>query len=200
MKNKIELLAPVGDFERGVIALNYGADAIYLGGQKFSLRSRASNFDFNEIKKIVNYAHQINKKIYFVINILCNNELITQFKAYIKQLEKLKIDGYICADPFIISYLSVNYPNKDVHISTQQSISNSKAALFFKRNKATRIVCAREISFSNLKLLKENIGNQLELEYFVHGALCISYSGQCMLSNYFCLRNANIGRCAQSCR
>lgn len=200
MSKHIELLAPAGDLFRGTIALDYGADAIYFGAKQYSLRARASNFDFNEIKKMINYAHKQYKKVYIVTNILCHNTQMLNFNNFIKKILKLKPDGFICADPYIISQINKINPNVDIHVSTQQSVTNSKAALFWKRNHAKRIVLAREVSFNELKQLLKNIKNQIEIEYFIHGAVCIGYSGRCLLSNNYCLRDANIGGCAQSCR
>jgi len=201
MNNRVELLAPAGDLEKAQTAINFNANAIYLGGKMYSLRARAGNFDFDEIKKAIDYAHSHNAKAYLVTNILCHNRMHEGFKAYLDKLIETKPDGFICADPCIMETIHKNYPNVEIHVSTQQSITNSKAALFFKKAVgATRIVTAREVDYQNLKLMCANLRNKLEVEYFIHGALCVGYSGHCMMSNNFSLRDANIGGCAQSCR
>jgi len=199
--NKIELLAPAGDLARAKIALDFGADAVYLGAKAYSLRARASNFDFEEIKKICEYAHSLNKKVYIVTNIICHNAYLNGYHDFLdKLMHYASPDGLICADPYIITYSKKAYPQLEIHVSTQQSITNSAAARFYKSCGASRIVLAREVSFDELKLLMKNLHNEIELEYFVHGAVCIAYSGRCMMSNHFSLRDANIGGCAQSCR
>lgn len=197
-KNSVELLAPAGDLEKAYFALEYGADAIFLGAKAYSLRAHASNFDISDVKKIVDYAHSINKKVYIVTNILCHNSLLKAADNFIDQLINTHPDGFITADPFLIQMLARK--KQVVHISTQQSICNSKSALFWKRNGATRVVLAREVSYDEIKMLMEKLNNQIEVEVFIHGAVCISYSGRCMMSNNFSLRDANIGGCAQSCR
>jgi putative protease len=198
--SKVELLAPAGDFERAKLAFNFGADAIYLGAKQFSLRARASNFEYRDIKQIIDYAHKLNRKVYLVTNIVCHNSNILNFIPFLHKLMKCNPDGLICSDPYIISTIKKLYPNVEIHISTQQSVTNSKSALFFKRNGASRIIMARETSFNDLKRTIKNVDKKIDIEYFVHGALCISYSGRCMLSNNFCLRDSNVGGCAQSCR
>ncbi len=200
MKNRVELLAPAGDLFRGQIALDYGADAIYFGGKQYSLRARASNFDYQQVKQMIDYAHSLNKKAYLVTNVLCHNIHLKNLIPFLKQVLSFKPDGFICADPIIIQTIKELDPHVEIHISTQQSVTNSKAALFWKRNGAKRIVLARELNYQELKALSNNINNQIELEYFIHGAVCVAYSGRCMLSNNFCMRDANIGGCAQSCR
>jgi putative protease len=198
--NKVELLAPAGDLSRGKIALDFGADAIYFGGKQYSLRSRASNFDLEQIEEICNYAHERNKKCFLVTNIVCHNSMIKGFKNYLNSIMGFKPNAFICSDPYIIKTIHENYPQAQIHVSTQQSICNSKSALFFARNGATRVVLAREVSHKEEKMLIENVKGKVEIESFVHGAVCIAYSGRCMLSNNFCYRDANNGGCAQSCR
>ena len=198
--NRTELLAPAGDLQRAKLALDFGADAIYFGAKQFSLRARASNFEWNDIKEISKYAHKLHKKIYLVVNIICHDIHRHNFLPFLHQLMKYKPHGLICSDPFIISTIKKHYPNVEIHISTQQSVTNSKSALFFARNGASRIIMARETTFNDLKQTIKNVHNKIDIEYFVHGALCIAYSGRCMLSNNFCLRDSNVGGCAQSCR
>lgn len=197
--NKVELLAPAGDLERAYYALEYGADAVYIGGKQFSLRARASNFEIEDIINIVNHAHKNNKKVYLVTNIICHNFMLKEFKIFFDKVTQLPIDAYIVADPFIIFNLRKYYPHVEIHISTQQSITNSKSAAFWKRMGATRVVLAREMTFSEIKRLCDN-NKVVEIEMFIHGAVCISYSGRCMSSNNYSLRDANVGGCAQSCR
>lgn len=197
-KNSVELLAPAGDLEKAYFALEYGADAIFLGAKAYSLRAHASNFDISDIQNIIDYAHSINKKVYIVTNILCHNSLLNAANDFLDKLIKTNPDGFITADPFLIQMLVEK--KQIVHVSTQQSICNSKAALFWKRNGATRVVLAREVSYAEIELLMKAMNNQIEVEVFIHGAVCISYSGRCMMSNNFSLRDANIGGCAQSCR
>lgn len=197
---KVELLSPAGDLNRGIYALNYGADALYLGAKAFSLRARASNFKIEEIAKIISYAHSLNKKVYLVTNIICHNVHMTNFISFIKELIKLQPDGFICADPYVINEIRKINKDIEIHISTQQSVTNSKVALFFKDNGANRIVLAREVSYQQVVDMIKNLHNAIDIEYFIHGALCISYSGKCMISNNFSLRDSNVGGCSQSCR
>ncbi|WP_027123968.1 peptidase U32 family protein [Mycoplasmoides pirum] len=197
---KIELLSPAGDFEKATIALDYGADAIFLGGKAYSLRSQASNFFMKDIKKTCAYAHKKNKKVYVALNVICHNSLIKGFPKFIQNLYKTGVDALIVADPYIIDYLTKKYPKWELHLSTQQSVTNSAAAKFWKKNNISRVVLAREVSINELKELMKNLKNEVEIEYFIHGAVCISYSGRCMMSNNWSLRDANVGGCAQSCR
>lgn len=198
--NKIELLAPAGDLRRGIIAFEFGADAIYFGGQQFSLRARSSNFSINEIKQIIDFAHSKNKKAYLVTNILCHNNLLVLFDKFLKRLKNCLPDAFICSDPFVIEHIRKFYPKAEIHISTQQSVTNSKAALFFANNRANRIILAREVSIKNAKQIANKTKNIIDIEMFCHGALCVGYSGRCMLSNYMSLRDSNNGGCAHSCR
>ena len=200
IKNKIELLAPAGDILKAKTAIDFGADAVYLGAKTFSLRAKAGNFNDQELIDIINYAHGKNKKVYIVINIICRNDHVKNFSKFIKKIISYKPDGFICADPFIIHYLNKTKINIPIHVSTQLSITNSLAAKFYARNNCQRIISAREVSFNELTNMIKNTKNIIEIEYFIHGAVCISYSGKCMLSNNYTLRDSNIGGCAQSCR
>lgn len=201
MNKRVELLAPAGDLEKAKIAINFNANAIYLGGKKYSLRARANNFDIDEIRSAIEYAHKHNAKVYLVTNILCHNGMVKDFKPYLDKLMSLKPDGFICADPYIMETIHNSYPDVEVHVSTQQSVCNSKAALWWHKTVgATRVVTAREVDFKNLKLMTKALKNIMDVEYFIHGALCVGYSGHCMMSNNFSLRDANVGGCAQSCR
>ena len=177
MNNKTELLSPAGDNFKAKIALEYGADAIYFGGKQYSLRARASNFDFDDIKSTIQLAHKMNKKVYIVTNILCHNVHLKNAKNFFNEVLKYKPDGFICADPYIVELIRKLDKSVEIHISI-----------------------AREVEYENLKPLVNNVAKDIDIEYFIHGAVCIGYSGRCMLSNNYCLRDANIGGCAQSCR
>ncbi|XQP55357.1 MAG: U32 family peptidase [Mycoplasmoidaceae bacterium] len=199
--NKVELLAPAGDLEKAYTAINFNANAIYLGGKKYSLRARANNLEIDEIAKAVSYAHKHKAKVYLVTNILSHNGMTKDFKPYLDKLMKTKPDGFICADPYIMNVIHKYYPKVEIHVSTQQSVTNSKAALWFHKNVgATRVVTAREVDFKNLSTMTKALKGIMDVEYFIHGALCVGYSGHCMMSNNLSLRDANVGGCAHSCR
>lgn len=197
---KTELLAPAGDYKKAITALKYGADAVFLGGKAYSLRSQASNFFMQDILNTCNQAHQWKKKVYVALNVICHNALLAGFKKFMADLVQTGVDALIVADPFIIDYVYQTYPNLEMHLSTQQSVTNSMAAKFWKNNGLSRIVLGREVSMNELTLLMENTRNVVEIECFIHGAVCISYSGRCMMSNNWSLRDSNVGGCAQSCR
>lgn len=195
---KPELLAPAGDLEKLEIAYHYGADAVFIGGKEYSLRSRASNFDLSSIKEACLIAKKYRKKLYVTVNMYMHNENLTGFKDYLKELEKAGVDAIICADPYAIQVAIETIPNVEVHVSTQQSVVNSQTVNFWKECGCTRVVLAREVSKDELALLMQN--TECEIEYFIHGAMCIAYSGRCMLSNEFSRRDSNRGGCSQSCR
>ncbi|QEX47078.1 U32 family peptidase [Mycoplasmoides gallisepticum] len=197
---KYELLAPAGDVQKAMFAIDYGADAVFLGAKAYSLRSSASNFFFKDIKQTVDYAHERNRKVYVAVNVVCHNPLVKGFAKFIASLEETGVDGLIVADPFIIDYTKKHHPNLDLHLSTQQSVTNSKSALFWKSNGLSRVVLAREVTMDELSLLMPKVKDKVEIEYFIHGAVCIAFSGRCMMSNNWSLRDANVGGCAQSCR
>ncbi|MBQ7104879.1 MAG: U32 family peptidase [Bacilli bacterium] len=195
---KIELLAPAGDLERLKINLLYGADAVYFGGKKYSLRANASNFGIEEIKEACSFAHKLGKKVFLTLNIVFHNEDIEGVKEYIKEVVDCGIDAFIISDPFIINHIVTNYPNVEAHLSTQNSTTNKDTVLFFKEQGVKRVVLAREVS---LKEMKEIIDEtKTDIEVFVHGAMCTFYSGRCCLSNYVTNRDSNRGGCAQICR
>ena len=196
--DKVELLAPSGSLDRLKIAFLYGADAVYIGGRNFSLRANATNFSIEEIKEACNYAHNINKKVYVTVNIIFHNDNIEGLVDYLKELEVCKVDAIISSDPMIIDVIKENNINLKIHLSTQMSCANTEAALFFKDLGVERVVLARECSRENIKSIIDNA--KIEVETFVHGAMCSSYSGRCVLSNYFTKRDANRGGCAQICR
>ena len=196
--NKIELLAPAGDLERLKWAFRYGADAVYLGGEKFSLRSQAKNFTLDEIKEGVIYAHERNKKVYVTVNIVFHEDDIEDLIEYLKKLEEYKVDAIIASDMFILDLLKENNINLEFHLSTQSSCLNKESASFFKKEGVKRVVLARECSKEDIK----NIINdtKIDTEVFIHGAMCMAYSGRCTLSNYMTNRDSNRGACAQICR
>jgi len=196
--NKIELLAPAGNFEKLKFAFMYGADACYIGGRDYSLRANAKNFSIDEIKEAVKYAHGINKKVYVTVNIVFHNENTEGIINYLKELSIAKVDAVIVSDPFIIEIINKNNIDLKVHISTQASTLNYETVLFWKKLGVERVVLARELSKEEIKEIIDKTG--MEIETFVHGAMCSSYSGRCVLSNYFTGRDANRGGCAQICR
>jgi len=198
INKKIELLAPAGDLERLKINLLYGADAVYFGGKKYSLRANASNFGIEEIKEACEFAHKLGKKVFLTLNIVFHNEDIEGVEKYIKEVVDCGIDAFIISDPFIINHIVTNYPNVETHLSTQNSTTNKDTVLFFKEQGVKRVVLAREVS---LKEIKEIIDEtKTDIEVFVHGAMCTFYSGRCCLSNYVTNRDSNRGGCAQICR
>ena len=195
MKN-IELLAPAGDLERLKIALLYGADAVYIGGQDYSLRANAKNFSLNDIKEAVEYAHSLNKKVYVAVNIVFHNNDLNGLDEYLKVLKEYNVDAVITSD--IVAVKKATSIGIETHLSTQASTLNYEAANFWKKLGVKRIVLAREANRENIKRIKEE--TNLDLECFVHGAMCTSISGKCVLSNYCTNRDSNRGGCAQICR
>ena len=196
---KIELLAPAGDFERLVTAIHFGADAVYFAGKKFGLRAFASNFDEKEIIKAINYAHERNVKVYITVNILAHNEDFVGLIDYLKFLDKEGADGVIVSDIGIASLVK-EYTNLELHVSTNANITNLHSAKMWVKLGAKRLVLARELSLKEIKEIKNEVGENIDLECFGHGAMCISYSGRCLLSNYLTGRDSNKGECAQPCR
>lgn len=195
---KVELLAPAGDLERLKINLLYGADAVYIGGQKYSLRANATNFSISDIKEACTFAHNLDKKVYLTLNIVFHNEDMEGVEEYIKDVVDAGIDAFIVSDPFIISHIKENYSNVEVHLSTQNSTSNYEAIEFFKKEGVDRVVLARELSLDEIKEIIEK--TKIDIEVFIHGAMCTCFSGRCALSNYVTNRDANRGGCAQVCR
>lgn len=192
----IELLAPAGDLEKLKYALIYGADAVFIGGNKFSLRARASNFNLDTIEEAVNFAHSLGKKVYVTTNIIPHHEDLDGLVEYLQALEARKVDAIIAASPVIIK-AALDNTNLEVHLSTQQSALSSKALQFWKNYGVERIVLGRELSLEELDLMPKGF---IELEVFIHGGMCMSFSGRCSLSNNLTLRDANRGGCAHSCR
>lgn len=192
-----ELLAPAGDFEKMKFAYLYGADAIYCGGQNFSLRANAKNFSLEELKEATEYAHSLNKKIYVTVNIVFHDDDLNGLEDYLKYLDSIHIDGIIASDITVIKACQELNLNLSVCLSTQASTLNSRAVRFWQKLGVTRVVLAREASREDLiNIAKTGI----EIETFIHGAMCTSFSGKCVLSNYMTNRDSNRGGCAQVCR
>ncbi|MEG2458013.1 MAG: U32 family peptidase, partial [Bacilli bacterium] len=194
----IELLSPAGDKERLKWALIYGADAVYLGGYKYSLRANATNFSIEDIKQSVLFAHSIHKKIYITVNILMHEKDTEELDQYLIELNEAKVDAIIVSDYAVISAVKRLELDLEIHLSTQESTTNFKTAQFYKDLGVNRIVLARECTLKDILDIKKN--TDIELEVFIHGAMCTSYSGKCVLSNYITKRDSNRGGCAQVCR
>ena len=197
--NKIELLSPAGDMNKLKTAFYYGADAVYIGGKAFSLRALAGNFEDNEILEAVNYAHNLAKKVYVTVNILARNYDIDKAKEYLKFLESANVDGAIISDVGLISLAREIAPNLPINISTQANTLNYKAVEFWRDYGVKRVILARELSLKEIKEIKKRVPD-IEIETFIHGAMCISYSGRCLLSDYRTGRSSNRGACVQACR
>ena len=197
---KIELLAPAGDLERLKTAFIYGADAVYIGGEIFGMRSAAKNFTIEEMAEGVEFAHARGKQVFVTLNIIPRNEEFEQLEMYLHELDRIGVDAVIVSDPGVFSVVKSTLPNMEIHISTQASTTNAEAATFWYNQGAKRVVMARELSFAEIKELRENSPEDMDIEAFIHGAMCMSYSGKCVISNYTTGRDANRGSCAQSCR
>lgn len=194
----IELLAPAGDLERLKIALLYGADAVYVGGRDYSLRANAKNFSLEELKEGILYAHNLGKRVYVTVNIVPHNKDTDGLSDYLKALDEIQVDGIIVSDIYIMALHKKLNLKTELHISTQASTSNYETALFYKSLGAKRVVLAREASKEDIKKIKDE--TNLELECFIHGAMCTSVSGRCVMSNYATNRDSNRGGCSQVCR
>ncbi|MBU7593675.1 peptidase U32 family protein [Metabacillus halosaccharovorans] len=195
---KPELLAPAGNLEKLKIAVHYGADAVFIGGQEYGLRSNAGNFSLEEMAEGVQFANKYGAKIYVTTNIFAHNENMDGLDEYLIGLQNAGVTGIIVADPLIIETCRRVAPKLEVHLSTQQSLSNWKAVQFWKEEGLERVVLARETSAEEIKEMKEKV--DIEIEAFIHGAMCIAYSGRCTLSNHMTARDSNRGGCCQSCR
>ncbi len=198
MENKIELLMPAGDLTRLKVSLLYGADAVFIGGKKFSLRAKASNFSIEDIAEGVKFAHSLNKKIYVTVNIIPHCDDLNNIEEYLLSLDRIHVDAIIVSSLFIIETVKKLNLNLECHVSTQVSAVNEDYVKFYEELGCTRVVLARECSLNEIKMIKEHTNS--ELEVFIQGGLCSSYSGKCTLSNYFVCRDANRGGCAHSCR
>ena len=197
---KPELLIPAGSLELLYTACNYGADAVYIGGQAFSLRAKATNFSKEDMEKGIAFAHANHKKVYLTANILAHNSDLEEARVYFKEVKELKPDGLIIADPGMFCIAKEICPEIEIHISTQANNTNYETFRFWHKMGASRVVSARELSLTEIREIRENIPEDMEIESFVHGAMCISYSGRCLLSNYFTGRDANKGACTHPCR
>lgn len=198
--DKVELLAPAGSLEKLKMAIIYGADAVYIGGKNFSLRSGAQNFDKDEMLKGIEFAKERSKKVYLTLNIIPHNDDIEEMGAYIRDIRDVGLDAVIVADPGVFSLVREIAPEMDVHISTQASNTNYLSVEFWAKQGAKRVVLARELSLEQISQIHKRVDGKVELEAFVHGAMCISYSGRCLLSTYLAGRDSNKGACAHPCR
>ncbi len=196
---KIELLAPAGSLKKLKTAIDFGADAVYAGGKEFSLRAFADNFTLEELKEGAEYCHEHNKKLYVTVNIFPHNADFPVAKEYFRQLESIGVDAVLITDAGLMSLCKEVAPRLPIHLSTQANTLNKYTVEFWKKQGVERVVLARELSFADIKEISEH-NPDIELEAFVHGAMCVSYSGRCLLSNYLDGRDANRGECVQACR
>lgn len=197
---KIELLAPAGNMEKLRMAVLYGADAVYLAGEKFGLRTASDNFTFEEMKEAVDFAHKRGVKVYLTMNIIPHNDDLKDAGSFVERAAATGIDAVIVSDPGMLSIIKRTAPGLGIHVSTQANITNTESVKFWHSVGASRVVLARELSLADIRQIRDNCTEDMELEAFVHGAMCISYSGRCLLSNYMVGRDANMGDCAQPCR
>lgn len=197
---KAELLSPAGSFEKLKSAVLYGADAVYLAGKNFGMRAASANFDRDELREAVEYCHTRNVKLYVTVNVMPHTHEYAELADYIRYLDEIKVDAVIVSDIGVVMMVRETAPDLEIHISTQASTVSAQACIAWHKLGAKRIVLARELSLEDIREIRANIPEEIELEAFVHGAMCIAYSGRCLLSNYFTGRDANHGACAQSCR
>ena len=197
---KPELLAPGGSLEKLKMAIMYGADAVYIGGEAYSLRTAAENFSISDMKEGIQYAHERGKKVYLTANIIPHNEDINEFENYIKEIRPLGFDAVLISDLGMFDMMRTLAPEIPIHVSTQANNVNWRSAAMWHKLGASRVVLAREMSFEEIAEIRKKIPSDLELEAFVHGAMCISYSGRCLLSNYLTNRDSNQGACSHPCR
>lgn len=195
-----ELLAPVGGADKLPYALHFGADAVYLGGKNFGLRAFSDNFDDEEMSKAISFAHSLGKKVYVTLNIFAKNADFGEMGEYVQKLVSFGADAAIISDPGVVDFVMKTAPELDVHLSTQANTTNKYAAAFWAKQGVKRIVLARELTLEEIKEIKDYLGDDAEIEVFVHGAMCISYSGRCLLSTYLTPRDSNRGECVQACR
>ena len=200
MNNKVELLAPAGNLEKLKMAIIYGADAVYLDGEEFGLRASAGNFGPEELRRGLDFTHSRGKKVYLTMNIIPHNKDFNELSGYIHQVKNAGVDAVIFSDPGIYDVLRQEAPEMELHLSTQANNTNWRSAAFWHRMGVKRVILARELSFSEIKEIRINVLEGLELEMFIHGSMCISYSGRCLLSNYMADRDSNRGLCAHPCR
>jgi U32 family peptidase len=198
-KKRVELLAPAGNLSKMKTAFTFGADAVYVGIPDFSLRVRINDFTIGQIKEAVDYAHQINKKVYVTVNIFAHNSHINKLPAHIKKLREINVDGIFISDPAVMIIIKKVWPRAKIILSTQVNCTNWLAAKYWRDQGYGRVILSRELTLPDVVEIKKKVPG-LELECFVHGALCMAYSGRCFLSKYFTDRNANLGDCVQPCR
>ena len=199
MKNKIELLAPAGNITKMRTAFLFGADAVYAGIPDFSLRVRINDFSLDTIAEGTEYAHSFGKKMYVTVNIFAHNKHVDRLPRYIKQLKKIGVDALIASDPGVINTIKNIWPEAEIHLSTQANCTNWQAAKFWYDQGVARVILGREVTLDEIKEIKKRVP-KLDLEYFVHGAMCMAYSGRCFLSKHFVDKSANLGDCVQPCR
>jgi len=197
---KVELLAPAGNLEKLKMAVVYGADAVYMGGEEYGLRAYADNFSPGDMEKGIEFAHARGSKVYLTMNIIPHNSDLDGMTDYIKTVQKLGVDAIILSDPGVYSIVKDICPEMDIHISTQANNTNWKSAAFWYEHGVRRVILARELSLDEIREIRQKVPEELELEVFVHGAMCISYSGRCLLSSYMAGRDSNRGQCAHPCR
>lgn len=197
---KIELLSPAGDFERLKLAVQFGADAVYVGGSSFGMRSNPSNFNAEQLKEAVKYVHDNDKKLYLTCNTLPRNYEIPALPDFLRYAQEVGVDAFIIADMGVLQLAKKYAPDVEIHVSTQAGIVNYASALAYYEMGAKRIVTARELSLDEIREIRDKCPSELEIEAFVHGAMCMSFSGRCILSDYLTGRDANRGDCAQPCR
>ena len=196
----MELLAPAGNFEKFLTAIHFGADAVYMAGGKYGLRAFAGNFDENEMRKAVEIAHANGRKVYITLNIIARDDDFEELPTYLQFLQDINVDAVIVADVGMVRFIRKNAPNLDVHVSTQANIINSQSALLMADMGVKRVILARELTLEQVANIRKNLPKEVEIEVFVHGAMCMAYSGRCLLSNYLTGRDANRGECVQACR
>ena len=197
---KLELLAPAGDMEKLKTAVRFGADAVYFGGEMFSLRAGAGNLSVPQIEEAMDWMHERNAKGYMTVNIYPHNGDILPLRDYISKIRHIPVDAFLVSDPGVMGLLREQIPDAEIHLSTQANTTNYLSAAFWAAQGVKRIVAAREVSLEELAVMRENLPADIELEAFVHGAMCISYSGRCLLSNFMAGRDANRGACTHPCR
>lgn len=197
---KVELLAPAGDLEKFKTAIQYGADAVYLAGDKLGLRTASKNLSLDDIKEATKLAHSLDKKVYLTLNVISHNKDLEGVDEYIQSMDDAGVDAFIVSDPGIFQKVKTLAPSKEIHISTQANITNTATVEFWHSLGADRVILARELSLKEIKEIKDEVKDKIMIEAFVHGAMCMSYSGRCLLSNFMTGRNANMGDCAHPCR
>ena len=200
MQKRPELLVPASSLEVLKVAVSYGADAVYIGGEAFGLRANAKNFSLKEMEEGIDFAHKHGVKVYVTANILAHNQDLDGVREYFEELKKVKPDALIISDPGIFSIAKEILPDMELHISTQANNTNYATYQFWYQQGAKRVVCARELSLEEIKQIREHIEEEMEIEAFIHGAMCISYSGRCLLSSFLAGRDANQGACTHPCR